>query len=231
MAYVTIGRIAHDKKIHLALTARPRQGYDEDMVLKRFLSRWPLREATHSHWREAVIAGLVVIVLAAGTAALAVARQEAARQEAWGSASGGQVEIVHNRPLRAVYAVPTSAVSAGLPQPAQGSPGQARVQIPTDFYDFGLIGARAVVHRDFLVVNQGSAPLVILQAYTTCGCTSADLSATIIPPGKASRVTVTFDAGFHPVAGQTVRRGLVLETNDPGRPEAEIWVQASVGTR
>ncbi len=223
MAYTTIGRIAHVNGIHLALTGRSRQGYDRCMVLKRFLPKWPLRTAARSHWRVVGFAILVVMAVI-GLAAFSVRGVHPRR------AVQRAIEFVYTRPMRAVYAVPERIMSSIWPQ-TQSSSGQARVQIPTDFYDFGLIGARSVVHRDFLIVNQGSAPLVILQAYTTCGCTSAELTATIIPPGKASRVTVTFDAGLHPVAGQTVRRGLVLETNDPTRPEAEIWVQASVGTK
>jgi hypothetical protein len=130
-------------------------------------------------------------------------------------------EVVTAQPLHAGYALPVAASRAA------GS-GQARAEIPVSFYDFGRIPSRAIVRHDFYLVNRGSVPLVIRQAYTTCGCTSADLTASVIPPGKASRVTVTFNAGFHPAAGQTVRRGLVLETNDPNQPLAEIWVQASV---
>jgi hypothetical protein len=41
-------------------------------------------------------------------------------------------------------------------------------------------------------------------------------------------VTLTFDAGYHDTAGQTVRRGLIIENNDPRQSQAEIWVQAAV---
>jgi hypothetical protein len=50
----------------------------------------------------------------------------------------------------------------------------------------------------------------------------------VIPPGKVVLVTLRFDAGFHDTAGQTVRRGIIIENNDPDRSSAEIWVQASV---
>ena len=32
----------------------------------------------------------------------------------------------------------------------------------------------------------------------------------------------TFDAGFHEAGGQTVRRGVFIENNDPDHPELEI---------
>jgi hypothetical protein len=41
-------------------------------------------------------------------------------------------------------------------------------------------------------------------------------------------VTVRFDAGVHNLSGQTIRRGLILETNDPQYPNVEFWVQATI---
>jgi len=176
------------------------------MSFKSLLRKWPYFAMLAAAAALAVLAGL-----------------------AWRPGSvGASIEVVSDRPLRAVHALPTNAIKENAFNPP-GATGQARGDIPVDYYDFGAVSARSVVRREFLVINRGSAPLVIQQAYTTCGCTTAELTASVIPPGKASRVTVIFDAGFHPAAGQTVRRGLVLETNDPGRPEAEIWVQASVG--
>jgi hypothetical protein len=41
-------------------------------------------------------------------------------------------------------------------------------------------------------------------------------------------VTMRLDAGFHDVRGQTVRRGIIIENNDPKTPQVEIWAEASV---
>ena len=111
---------------------------------------------------------------------------------------------------------------------APASGGSPSASLPETFFDFGSIPASGAVQHDFLLRNQGDAPLLIRQAYTTCGCTIADFSASVIPPGKASRVTVSFDPGFHPMGGLTVRRGLIIESNDPLHPQVEIWIQASV---
>jgi hypothetical protein len=85
-----------------------------------------------------------------------------------------------------------------------------------------------VVTYDFAIANTGNAPLTINRAYTTCGCTTAEFTATVIPPGKMSVVTMILDAGFHDVRGQTVRRGIIIENNDPETPQVEIWAQATV---
>ena len=49
-----------------------------------------------------------------------------------------------------------------------------------------------------------------------------------IPPGKVAEVTIIFNAGYHDTAGQSVRRGLLIENNDPRQSKAEIWIEASV---
>jgi hypothetical protein len=78
------------------------------------------------------------------------------------------------------------------------------------------------------LVVAGDAPLTISRAYTTCGCTTAEISASVIPPGKVATVKMVFDAGYHDTRGQTVRRGLIIENNDPAQSEAEIWLVATV---
>ena len=59
-------------------------------------------------------------------------------------------------------------------------------------------------------------------------CTTADFTATVIHPGKVSVVTLVYDAGFHDARGQTVRRGIIIENNDPKNPQVELWAQATV---
>jgi hypothetical protein len=88
-----------------------------------------------------------------------------------------------------------------------------------------------VVEHEFIIRNVGEAPLTISRAYTTCGCTTAEVSARVIQPGQVATVRLIFDAGFHDTAGQTVRRGLIIENNDPNQSEAEIWTQAAVRSR
>ena len=77
-------------------------------------------------------------------------------------------------------------------------------------------------------VLHGEGPLLIRRAYTTCGCTVADFTSSEIPPGKVALMKLYFDTGFHDMRGATVRRGVIIETNDPNQPEQEIWIQATV---
>ena len=133
-------------------------------------------------------------------------------------------DIVYDRPIHAIHEMGESPPIPFLPR----DQAQPAIAVSEKSYDFGSVGPADVVERSFVLFNTGNAPLTISRAYTTCGCTTADISASTIPPGKVATVTLTFDAGYHDAAGQTVRRGLIIENNDPRQPQAEIWIQASV---
>ena len=148
-----------------------------------------------------------------------------------GSEPGAQTPIVysadqiaHARPFRAIHEMGGSVPIRFLPKDQP----QPKIVVPSTYFDFGTVGARAVVKREFMVRNDGDAPLTISRAYTTCGCTVADFTARIIPPGKAALITLIFDAGFHDVRGQVVKRGIIIENNDRNSSRAEIWVRAAV---
>jgi hypothetical protein len=169
---------------------------------------------------------LIALILLGGAAVMIVLAVLAARRPLTNSAVSDS-EIVTGKKITAVHSMGNSP---RIPFLSRGDP-QPKIAVPETFYNFGRIGAKDVVTRTFLVRNTGEGPLTISHAYTTCGCTTAEISADVIPPGKAVTVELRFDAGFHDSAGQTVRRGIILESNDPDQPQAEIWVQADVASR
>lgn len=184
------------------------------------------RTIQHKHSRRSRSPELLIaVLLLAGLLALVglgVYLTGRAADAATGLAEG---ELAAGRPIRATHQMGDSPPIPFLPQDGP----QPNVAVAEAFHDFGRIGARDVVTRTFIVRNTGEAPLTISHAYTTCACTTADISADVIPPGQAVTVALRFDAGFHDSAGQTVRRGVILENNDPDQPQVEIWVQAEVG--
>lgn len=135
-------------------------------------------------------------------------------------------DIVYNQPLFAIHEMDGTTVDQISFLPKDGP--QPKVAISEDFHNFGSIGPSEVVRHEFVIANQGDAPLTISRAYTTCGCTTAEFTGTVIPPGKVVIVTMILDAGYHDVRGQTVRRGIIIENNDPKNPQVELWAQASV---
>jgi hypothetical protein len=135
-------------------------------------------------------------------------------------------DIVYDQPLSAIHEMDGTTVDQIAFLPKDGP--QPKIAVSEDFHDFGNIGPSDVVTKDFYIANLGDAPLTISRAYTTCGCTTAEFTGTVIPPGKVVVVTMILDAGYHDVRGQTVRRGIIIENNDPTNPQVELWAQASV---
>jgi hypothetical protein len=133
---------------------------------------------------------------------------------------GEQVHASHEMLLDNV-----SDPSNNLPVKASARPA---IQLSEQFYDFGAVGTDQVLKHTFVIANLGQVPLVIFHAYTTCGCTAADFTSANIPPGKVALMTLQFDPGYHNMHSTTVRRGVMIETNDPAHPLQEIWIQASV---
>lgn len=133
-------------------------------------------------------------------------------------------DVSYEQPLLAGHEMGSGPTIPFLPH---GDP-QPEILTSDRFHDFGTIESTDKVAWDFVIANVGEAPLTISHAYTTCGCTEAEFSSSVIPPGMVSLVTVHLDAGFHDVRGQTVRRGVIIENNDPDRSTVEFWIQATV---
>ncbi len=167
----------------------------------------------------AIILTIAVVMIAVGLYAYMVDSQTAAAALDYEPG-----DIVYGEPIHAIHEMGEGPSIPFL----QRDQAQPAIAVSEKSYDFGSIGPQDVVKRTFVIFNTGDAPLTISRAYTTCGCTTAEISARTIPPGKVASVTLTFDAGFHDTAGQTVRRGLIIENNDPRQSQAEIWIQAAV---
>jgi hypothetical protein len=113
------------------------------------------------------------------------------------------------------------------PQPASTDVSLPRVDMPSASYDFGRVYGQWDVTHTFAVQNSGTADLVINNLVTSCGCTTAELSSDVIPPGQRADLTVIFDADFHQTQGQVVRL-VWFATNDPTQPWVEVRITADV---
>ena len=167
-----------------------------------------------------VMAALSVILI--GAAWYFIADPGSARS----SADYNPEDVMFAQPIQAIHEMGGGSLDSIPFLPHDGP--QPKVVLLEDFHNFGSVGPTEIVTHEFVILNQGDAPLTISRAYTTCGCTVADFTATVIPPGKVSIVTIRYDAGFHDARGQTVRRGIIIENNDPNNPQVELWAQAAV---
>lgn len=187
----------------------------------RGAARTPLRR--YARWTLSTLA----VVLVVGVFVY-VSNRNAATITPFESTEYDQADIVWKDPLFGQHEMgPATARTAFLP--ADGP--QPALMLPHDRWSFGSVGPREVVEHTFALKNEGEAPLTVSRIYTTCGCTTAELSARVVPPGKIALLRMVFDAGYHDTRGQSVQRGVVIESNDPTHSEAVVWADASVRSR
>jgi hypothetical protein len=123
---------------------------------------------------------------------------------------------------------------ANLPDPSQpgrpvpaGQP-QPNIDLPVAEFDFGTIPSGPDdVSQVFDIQNTGTEVLEVRNVTTSCGCTTAQLSSSVIPPGTRAELTAVFDPDYHDAEGP-VTRIIWLETNDPDQPVVEIGFTANV---
>src|SRR3990172_1915065 len=165
------------------------------------LSRSEQREAIHRRTQKRRLRTLAIWL---GSAALVILligavwlNRVAASQPADHKVNYDASLVGYDLPLHAVHEM-TGPSLASIPYLPQDGP-QPKLVISQSFFDFKQIGANEIVEHQFVIANEGNAPLTISRAYTTCACTTADLTASVIPPGGIAVMTLTFDAGVHDV--------------------------------
>ncbi len=189
-------------------------------------------------WIALGVAGVIVLLLLMGLSALGrdlVQPSSAATEPATANRIVAAVPLPNYTPLPA--AEPVNPLRGGHEMGEQSVPPAPRarptdrpsaaVNLPERRYAFGAIPATSSVSHRFIVQNTGTADLLISKLFTSCGCTTASLSTSVIPAGKQAELTVVFDPGFHEVHGD-VTRLVWLTTNDPVQPWVEIEVAANV---
>jgi hypothetical protein len=61
-------------------------------------------------------------------------------------------------------------------------------------FDFGTIHEGDIVKKDFKFKNTGTAPLLIINGTSTCGCTVPEWPKRPIPPDSTGIISVKFDS-------------------------------------
>lgn len=93
----------------------------------------------------------------------------------------------------------------------------ARAHILPRHIDWGRVPYGEQVRREFVVHNQGTAPLNLLDIKASCGCTAALPSKRRISPGTSASLQVSFDTRRKPSpnGSQHYSHTFKLYTNDP----------------
>lgn len=94
-------------------------------------------------------------------------------------------------------------------------PVKSQLVIPETEYNFGEVSEGTVVEHQFVLKNQGNAPLSVERVVASCGCTAGTIDSNTIAPGEEGKLKVSFDTkGFFGEKLKTVR----VYTNDSDTP-------------
>ena len=69
----------------------------------------------------------------------------------------------------------------------------AKIEFDSQRYDFGEVQEGTIVEHTFRFTNTGKVPLVISDAWSTCGCTVPEWPQEPVPPGEQGRISVRFN--------------------------------------
>jgi hypothetical protein len=103
---------------------------------------------------------------------------------------------------------------------------QPRIFCEEPTFDFGNQDASEIVAHTFVLKNTGTADLKIRRVQPACGCTTAKLEKTIIPPGEVSRISAKLS-----LAGRSgeLKKPILIESNDPANPALQLVMKGVVG--
>lgn len=90
--------------------------------------------------------------------------------------------------------------------------------------DLGAVDRGETVTHDFVIRNEGDAPLQILEVRPTCGCTVAEFDE-LIPPGESGTVRASLSTTS--IQGASSKAITVL-TNDPANPQLQLTLRIRV---
>jgi len=107
---------------------------------------------------------------------------------------------------------------------AQGATGKPKAVAVEPIKDVGFVAKGDMATNEFVIRNDGDAPLELREVRAACGCTVADFDK-VIAPGKTGKVRVTVDTKSF--SGPTAK-GVTVYTNDPEAPTIELTVRATI---
>ncbi len=128
---------------------------------------------------ERLIFILLVFVVFFSTGCKKETASSGAPEEKGFTPSGGLGDLVYN-PMRADGSLDSSFLPI--------------LTLKDTLFDFGTIFEGDVVTKEFFFTNTGTAPLFILKATSTCGCTIPVWPKTPIPPDSTASITVKFNS-------------------------------------
>lgn len=100
-----------------------------------------------------------------------------------------------------------------------------KAQFTETHFDFGVLPQGSTTTHTFSVKNVGNQPLKIESVRSTCECTVATSTNSVIAPGALGEIHVTFNS-----AGKMgdISKQIRVDTNDPKHPTNFLTIGGSV---
>jgi hypothetical protein len=117
--------------------------------------------------------------------------------------------------------------AALMERPASGP--HPAVFVEETEHDFKIVDPGTSNEHIFVIENRGQAPLVLVAGETSCKCTLSELEETVVEPGKATEITLTWSTGWK--QREHYRQFALIETNDPKLPELSLAVSGTIRER
>ena len=128
-----------------------------------------------------------------------------------------------NLALCCVLLVAASLFAQAQAQP-QGTAAKPKAVAVEPVKDLGLVPKGEKAAHEFVIRNDGNAPLQIQEVRAACGCTVADYDK-VIAPGQTGKVRMSVDTATF---SGPIAKGVTVFTNDPATPQMELTVRANV---
>jgi hypothetical protein len=107
----------------------------------------------------------------------------------------------------------------------EGSLGPRVVVVNGERHNFGVMDRYAKRTHEFVLRNEGDAPLTLALGPTTCKCTFGTLQTEGLMPGESTSVTLSWDAKTE---GEKFEQSAEIITNDPLRRAVHLTVHGDV---
>ncbi len=103
----------------------------------------------------------------------------------------------------------------------------AEIKFETLTHDFGTFAEKdSPVRCEFVFTNVGTAPLLIHQALTTCGCTVPEYSKDPIAPGAKGKIEVVYN-GKGKFPGK-FKKNITVRTNSTSSSVIRLFIEGNM---
>lgn len=122
----------------------------------------------------------------------------------------------------AVEATAAAPETAAAEAPAVKGP---RIFCEEPNFDFGTVTSQNPVEHTFVFKNTGDTTLEISSVRPACGCTVADVTEKVVPPGGESRMTARLT-----LQGRSGHqsKAITINSNDPENPQYRVNMSGNV---